>query len=785
MPTGPIPKLGYAADVSLPSNVSEYLADFGRLETGPKLDQFPMQLTFIDGWSDAKIKAQLDLGSLSDANQIISNVVIHGGTMEYQGVRGYDRKRVQQIARLSCRPQERNELPSEIFGTRDMGVYGSGGLPEYLHPRLTEAPNNSARVIDAESRQYADDPAIMASFEYFQLFKHHGIFGDLAWCRAARSILLCRMVSDILGGELSDWSMKVAVHAACTMVRVRSKALTASKATIILFQLSRELGYVLGRILFDDPPSKTLAIIISLLIEAGFGFISAGLCEFFTQQQDPGYSRLMFGLSEHCANILTSTGRLNPDKILWKKLVKDCVRLSNFCPSRADVVMELQPSEMFHLIARSENISTVLKLHDTCDDSCSKAQNLDNYQRPGHLEEGCKCQEKSFKPKETAQLVLLDIKTKELFEPKFKTPSYVAVSQVWFQGIFGQESRRCGNCTLDRLAVVCNRLGVSYVWIDTLCMPTSKKLREEVVDKLRNIYLDADATLVVDAGLVSTTARTVLDLSLAVLLSDWSSRVWTLQEGVLASKLLFCVGNQVLSLPQVYAADLFLDPRRRVPSKLLRAYGMTSRGLGQSLEKVIELAAGRQTSHLCDYLYGLSALLNYPPKRHENLHLVAKEVAGMYTEVDLGILLAPFPRCEIENYRWMPLRAKQMSGGYRTSLSGNITPDGLRCRVTALIKITSIVDDDHTRGTNKLKIRMNVEAEIPIKNWYNTETQGVVVGTEVEASQLIFCLVGHAEDDKSYGFVVSPTDHDRTFQYMGCAGIVGRVPEMTQEILVT
>ncbi|KAG0287720.1 hypothetical protein BGZ96_008390 [Linnemannia gamsii] len=783
MPKGPIPKLERPSDVSLSSDVTELLADFGRLETGPKLDQFSMQLTFIDGWNDAKIKSQLDLGSLSDANQIISYFGVFGGTMDYQGVRGYDPERVRQIALLSCRPQERNELPSEIFGTHDMGEYGSGGLPEFLHPWLAETTVNSARVIDAESRQYAHDPEIMASFEYFYLFKQREIFGDLAWCRAARSILVCAEVSGILGGDLSDWLIKVAVHAACTMERVRSRALKASKATIILFQLSRELGYVLGRILFDNPPSKTLAIIISLLIEVGFGFISAGLCEFFTQQQDKGYSRLMFGLSEHCGSMLTTTGRSNPKKLLWKKLTKDCVRLSNFCPSRANTVVELQPSEMFHLIARCEHISTDLKLHETCDDSCSKAQSVENYQRPGHLEEGCKCQETRFEPKETAQLVLFDIKKKKLFEPKFKTP-YVAVSQVWFQGIFGQESRTCGTCSLDRLAVVCNRLGVRYVWIDTLCMPTSKKLRNEVVAQLRDIYLKADATLVVDAGLILTTARTVLDLSLAVLMSDWSSRVWTLQEGVLASKLLFCVGDQVLSLPQVYGADLFLDPRRRVPSKLLRAYGMKSRGLGQSLENVIGFAAGRQTSHPCDYLYGLSALLCYPPERQEDLHSVAKEVAGMYSEVDLGILLGPFPRCEIENYRWMPRRAKQMSGGYHTGLSGSITPDGLRCRLTAFIKLTSIVDDDHTRGTSKLEMRMNLEAEISIKNWYKTETQGVFVGTEVEASQLIFCLVGHREDRHSFGFVVSPTDYGN-FQYMGCAVATGMVSERPVSILVT
>ncbi|KFH63733.1 hypothetical protein MVEG_10426 [Podila verticillata NRRL 6337] len=745
-----------------------------------------MQLTPIHDWNDAEIAARLNLSSLSDAINIIRLFGVGGAgrTVEYQGVRGYDPERVRQATLLSCCPQELNELPSEIFGACDMGEYGSGGLPKFLHQFLVVSQFNSARVIDAESRHYAQDPETMAQFADFQLFKQREIFGDLAWCRAARSIQVCWHVSFTLDGDMGDWLLKVAVHAACTMERVQSRTLKASKATIILFQLSRELGFVLERMLFDNPPSKTMATIISLLIDVGFGFISTGLCLLFTQQQDEGYNRLMFGLAEHCGCTLTSAGRSNPQKPLWKKLTYDCVRLSNFCPSRANIVMELQPSEMFHLIARSEHISTARKLHETCDDSCRQAQSVENHQQPGHLKEGCPCATEYFEPIETTELVLFDTVNRKLVQQPESTIPYVAVSQIWFQGIFGQDSRVCGECTLNFLATACSSIGVQYVWIDTLCMPTLKKLREEVVRQLQQIYLRADATLVVDAGLRSMAAGTALDLSLAVLLSDWSSRVWTLQEGVLASKLLFCVGNQVLALPQVFGADMLQDTRSRVPFMLLQAYGMKLRGVGQTLENVIRLAAGRQTSWPQDYLYGLSALLRHPPKRQEDLHLVAIEVALMYSEVDLGILLAPFPRCDIENYRWMPRRAKHRSGGHHTNLRGVITPDGLWCKVTAFIKLTSIVDDDHTRGTNKLKIRMKLEAEIPVKNWYTTETQGVFVGTDVEAGHLIFCLVGHADDILSFGFVVSPTDNGH-FQYMGCAGVTGRVSAKPVSILVT
>ncbi|KAI8606500.1 hypothetical protein EDD21DRAFT_360869 [Dissophora ornata] len=783
---GSIPTLDDPVDVPSLSP----LEGFGRLEIGLTLDQFSMQLTSVFAGSDADIYAQLDLASLPGAIDTIKSFGASGKGMkvEYQGVRGYDPERIRQTVLLSCCPQDFNEPPSKIFHAHNMGEYGSGGLPEFLYPFLVRDRFNSARLIDSESLQYAQRLESYLNMEEFRRFKDRfGKCDDLARCRAARSIQVCWNVSTIMDRHWGDWLLKVAVHAACTMERAQRGDLTASQTTITLLQLSRELGYGLQNMLCAASASPKMAAVASLLIEAGFGFISAGLYQMFTQQQDTEYALLLFGLAEHCGCIQNTAARSTPNKTPWMELTKVCIDLSNFCPSRANMVLELHPIIMFHLIARCNHIPTHRELHKTCDDSCSKAYSTENHQQPGHLHEGCECEEAYFKPMETAKLVLFDTEEKELFEPKSKTP-YVAVSQIWFQGIFGQDSRRCGECSLSYLAEACNRLGVRYAWIDTLCMPRSPKLRDEVVAQLRDIYLHASATLVVDAGLISTVARTVMDLSFAILLSDWSSRIWTLQEGVLASKLLFCVGKkkelEVLALPQAYGPDMLLDTRNRVPYMLLQGYGMRERGVDQPLENVVKLAVGRQTSHPCDNLYGLSALLPLPPKREDDLHLVAREVARMYTDVDLGILLAPFPRCGIEGYRWMPRRAQLTRGGSHTGLRGVISPTGLLCEVNAFIKLISVVDD-HTMGKRMLGFGLVVEKDIPVKFWYSTETQGVFVGTDVEASHLIFCLVGHTDDDRSYGFVVSPTDHGRNFQYMGCAGLVGRVPEMSQEILVT
>ncbi|KAF9180218.1 hypothetical protein BGZ51_005689 [Haplosporangium sp. Z 767] len=777
----PTPKDPFGeARISFPG----YLEGFGQPQVGRKLEQFSMQLTSTLSWTDADLHTHLDLASLPNAIKMIKffGANMFGKVVDYKGKCGYDPERIREIGRSNCCPLDFDEPPSEIFRAHNMGEYGSGGLPEFLRPYLVAERSESATAIDRISRQYARAEFIRNTVKRFRAHKARSVrFGDLAWCKAARSIQACWRVSTTLDSDWGVWLLKVAVHAACTLERAKSKALESSLATITLFQLSREIGTGLQSMLSHACVSTAMAAVAALLMEVGLGFISAGLCLIFIQEQDAVYTQLLFGLSEACACMLTSAGRIVSKLTPWKELAIDCIKKTNFCPSRQiKTVMELHSREMFHLVARYKHITTSRTLHKGCGTSCLKARSKKNHQCPGHLNEGCGCSEKYFKPIETSKLVLFDIVEQKLFEPKSKTP-YVAVSQIWFQGIFGQESRRCGECSLNFLATACSSIGVRHVWIDTLCMPKkSQKLRDEVVTQLRDIYLRADATLVVDAGLISTVAKTVLDLSLAILLSDWSSRIWTLQEGVLASKLLFCVGDQVLALPQANGPGWLLDIRNMVPSKVLQAYGMREGGLDQPLSALLCLAAGRQTSHECDYLYGLSALLPSPPKREKDLELVAMEVARMYKLVDLGMLQAPLLRCRTEGYRWMPLAAEKMFRAFDTGILGFISPEGLMCNVTAFIKLTSVADS-HTRGSAE----RTAEVDMPIKHWYSTKTRGVFVGTFVEASHLIFCLTDYGPEATSYGFVVSPTTHDSRVQYMGWAAAVGKIPITPKLILVT
>ncbi|KAF8937588.1 hypothetical protein EDD21DRAFT_364064 [Dissophora ornata] len=764
-----------------------YLEGFGKPEVGLSLEQFSMQATSISDWTDDEIDTHFGLATYPDARKMITlfGASMFGKVVEYGGISGYYPIHILDIEQSYCGPDDSNEPFSEIFKAHNMGVYGSGGLMELrndLYERL-----NSAVSIDGNVRQYAKRDDTQRSFTKFQGFKErHVDFEKLSWCRTARAIQTCWRVSCTLDEDWGGWLLKVAVHAACTLERARRGELDTATATIILFQLSREIGYGI-QYTVSFHASKEVASVAAMLLEAGLGLISAGLCQIFSgPQQEEEYSLLLFGLSVDCGNCLFSAAHTTSSFVEWNQLALECIKTTNFCISRQKATTELHSERTFHLIARSQHLTTSQRLHSSCGDTCVKAFSTANHQQAGHLDEGCQCPVRYFEPKETADLILFDTENQELVvaEPRDR---YVAVSQVWFQGIFGQSSRKCGECSLRHLRMACSSLGVRYAWIDTLCMPASMDLRRKVIEQLRSIYLNAAATLVMDIGLLSTTARSVLDLSLAIWLSDWASRVWTLQEGVLASKLLFCVGEHVFAIPQPRGPDLLIDTRNRIPSTALEGYGLGKDGLGQRFEVVLRLAANRQTTHQADYLYGLSALLpSVPENRSQGLEQVAVEVAQMYGSVDLGILQVPLDRCRTEGFRWMPLAAEMMSRVIETNVKGLIFGIGLVCPITAFIKLDTYTDG-LIKGFNKRDAELSVLMDMNVKYWYSTEEPGAFVGTSTKADNMIFCLLGHADEIRSFGFVVSPDGPENSvkFQYVGEAVVYGTVQANPKQIIVT
>jgi hypothetical protein len=78
-------------------------------------------------------------------------------------------------------------------------------------------------------------------------------------------------------------------------------------------------------------------------------------------------------------------------------------------------------------------------------------------------------------------------------------------------------------------------------WMDTLCVPRSpSEVYKEALNKMRDVYANAERVLVLDAELMASTSEcSYEEINMRILCSTWIRRLWTIQEAVLAKRLVF------------------------------------------------------------------------------------------------------------------------------------------------------------------------------------------------------------------------------------------------------
>ena len=127
----------------------------------------------------------------------------------------------------------------------------------------------------------------------------------------------------------------------------------------------------------------------------------------------------------------------------------------------------------------------------------------------------------------------------------FKAP-YVAISHVWSDGLGNPRNNTLPQCQLSRLQDCVNILYPESshpvpFWIDTICVPRQMRLRKTAIRFMGQTYKAADKVLVIDAWLTETglAGNERLDL-LKIKSSNWTQRLWTLQECLLSQQGQLC-----------------------------------------------------------------------------------------------------------------------------------------------------------------------------------------------------------------------------------------------------
>lgn len=130
---------------------------------------------------------------------------------------------------------------------------------------------------------------------------------------------------------------------------------------------------------------------------------------------------------------------------------------------------------------------------------------------------------------------------------------YVAISHVWSDGLGGTTESGMLRCNVEYLTQLALKIGdTPYIWIDSLCIPKAESPRKVAISMMADTYRLAHRTLVLDKGIMQCASTLSLESRmLALSLSTWQGRLWTLQESSLSSEVRFVLKDAVISADSI------------------------------------------------------------------------------------------------------------------------------------------------------------------------------------------------------------------------------------------
>ncbi|KAK6524098.1 hypothetical protein TWF694_005761 [Orbilia ellipsospora] len=270
------------------------------------------------------------------------------------------------------------------------------------------------------------------------------------------------------------------------------------------------------------------------------------------------------------------------------------------------------------------------------------------------------------------------------------SPKYVAISHVWSDGLGNDNvTNWMHRCQITRIQGLVDKLynpsaksleGTVGFWMDTLCIPVgdhNKQTRKRAIGHMANIYRRSDKVLVLDSSILPlSTAASITEKYIAIHLSNWHHRLWTLQEGQLGKSLYFQLkeGPQSFTdmksnIPGAYRTDLELQaissPMDRLASTELERFYRHFENLAanagvdisQRLLTCARYLRSRETSRKEDEPVCVSTILGLDPKlvlRKSTLEDRMVEFYNAIQRFDKRIIFHEHERIQQHGYRWAP-----------------------------------------------------------------------------------------------------------------------------------
>ncbi|KAI6103531.1 hypothetical protein F5141DRAFT_211774 [Pisolithus sp. B1] len=284
---------------------------------------------------------------------------------------------------------------------------------------------------------------------------------------------------------------------------------------------------------------------------------------------------------------------------------------------------------------------------------------------------------------------------------------YVAISHVWADGLGSTTEKGLPMCQINALVLVTQRfISNGAFWIDSLCVPEVRDLRKRAIGLMSKTYRDAQVVLVLDSGIRSCSVSAPREEKLLrVLASGWMQRLWTLQEALLAKKLvfLFCDGTVTIDdlLPTRSDFDFIDTLLISLAAEVFRLtkYRQYSFMTDDefTIADVIKCLGHRTTSKAEDETLAVSGLLNVnaaelvilpPQQRIRSLLLAVGKISSKIIFLT-GEKLSDF------GFSWAPstLMGHPFS---QFEADANVTPTGLHADYAAIYFKKTVVDAQQT-----------------------------------------------------------------------------------------
>ena len=234
---------------------------------------------------------------------------------------------------------------------------------------------------------------------------------------------------------------------------------------------------------------------------------------------------------------------------------------------------------------------------------------------------------------------------------------YIAISHVWSDGLGNPYANSLPRCQLDRIQHQVNQLWdpAIYIipfWIDTLCVPLHKELRDLAIRRMYKTYISAYAVLVLDNSFQYVSGRvSKAEALIRIVYSTWMTRLWTFQEGRLSHRLWFQFKDEALYSDQFFcdnlqptaddvSALLLQEDRTVIRShpnamQLARALACERHGARQSMEHYASLPKQEDPKEEDVRLLSIYAL-----NRHAGKPQVADIWKPIVASIDHGLTLS-------------------------------------------------------------------------------------------------------------------------------------------------